>query len=56
MLPEIFDHLPIHMLAGSAITDRTEALKVVRHGGGTHALKPFSRKIYWCAEYDKKPV
>jgi uncharacterized protein (DUF4213/DUF364 family) len=48
MLPEVFDHLPVHMLAGSAITDRSGVLKIVRHGGGTPALKPFSRKIYWC--------
>lgn len=50
MLPDAFAHLPVHMLAGTAITDRSGALKVVRHGGGTRALKPFSRKIYWCID------
>lgn len=46
MLPEAFDHLPIHMLAGTAITDRAQALKIIRHGGGARALKPVSRKVY----------
>lgn len=51
MLPEAFDRLPVHMLAGSAITDAGEALKAVRHGGeGMRALRPFTRKVYWCAE------
>ena len=48
MLPGAFGHLPVHMLAGSAITNREQALKAVRHGGGTRALKPFNRKVYWC--------
>ena len=52
MLPEAFTHLPVHMLAGSAITTSREVLKTVRHGGGTRALKPFSRKIYWYADKD----
>jgi hypothetical protein len=46
MLPEAFTHLPIHMLAGTAITDAASALKVVRHGGGARTLKPVSRKVY----------
>lgn len=46
MIPDVFTHLPIHMLAGTAITDRAQALKVVRHGGGARALKPFSRKVF----------
>jgi uncharacterized protein (DUF4213/DUF364 family) len=53
ILPDAFDHLRVDMLAGSAITDREGALKAVRHGGGTHALKPFSRKVYWCADDGK---
>ena len=53
MLPEAFAHLPIHMLAGSAITDHEGAMKAVRHGGGTRALKPFTRKVYWCADGGK---
>ena len=55
MLPEAFDHLPVHMLAGSAITDRGGALKAVRHGGGTRALKPFTRKVYWCGDGGSAP-
>jgi uncharacterized protein (DUF4213/DUF364 family) len=47
MLPGAFDHLPVHMLAGTAITDRSAVLKIVRHGGGARDLKPFSRKVYW---------
>ena len=54
MLPDAFTHLRVHMLAGSAITDHPGALKVVRHGGGTRALKPFSRKVYWCADTIKR--
>ena len=50
MLPEAFSHLPVHMLAGSAITDRAAALRIIRQGGGTRELKAFSRKVYWCAD------
>ena len=46
MRADAFTHLPIHMLAGTAITDPQEALKIVRHGGGARALKPVSRKVY----------
>lgn len=46
MLPSAFTHLPVHMLAGIAITNRSAALKIVRHGGGTREMKPFSRKVY----------
>lgn len=46
MVPEAFDHLPIHMLAGTAITDRARTLKIVRHGGGARSLKPISRRVY----------
>jgi uncharacterized protein (DUF4213/DUF364 family) len=53
MLPEAFAHLPIHMLAGSAVMDREAALKAIRHGGGTRALKPFTRKVYWSAHGGK---
>ncbi len=49
MVPDAFDHLPIHMLAGTAITDGQQALKIVRHGGGARALRPVSHKIYWLA-------
>lgn len=46
MLPAAFSHLPVHMLAGTAITDRSAALEIARTGGGTRELKPFSRKIF----------
>jgi uncharacterized protein (DUF4213/DUF364 family) len=46
LIPEAFAHLPIHMLAGTAITDGERALKIIRHGGGARALKPVSRKVY----------
>lgn len=55
MLPGAFDHLPIHMLAGTAITDLARALKIIRHGGGARALKPFSRKVYWLAGGGQRP-
>jgi hypothetical protein len=46
MVPEAFDHLPIHMLAGTAIVDADRSLKAVRHGGGARTLKPHGRKVY----------
>ncbi len=46
MLPQAFEHLPVNMLAGTVITNRLGALKVVRHAGGPRALAPFSRKVY----------
>lgn len=49
MIPEAFAGLPIDMLAGAAITDPRQTLKIVRRGGGTHALKPFTRRVYWLA-------
>ena len=49
MIPKAFAGLPIDMLAGSAITDPRQTLKIVRHGGGTRALKPFTRRVYWLA-------
>lgn len=52
MIPEAFAHLPIHMLAGSAISDPQQTLKIVRHSGGTRALKPVTRKIYWLPGVD----
>lgn len=46
MVPEAFNHLPIHMLAGTAIVDADRFLKTVRHGGGARTLKPHGRKVY----------
>ncbi len=47
MLPDAFAHLPVHMLAGTAIMNPRQALKIVRHAGGARSLKPVSRKVYW---------
>jgi hypothetical protein len=46
MLPDVFHGLPVHMLAGSAITDGPGTLKIIRHGGGARDLKPVLRKVY----------
>ena len=46
MIPKAFAGLPIDMLAGSAITDPQQTPKIVGHGGGTRALKPFTRRVY----------
>ncbi len=45
MVPEAFDHLPVHMLAGTVMLDKKNALKAVRHGAGTPILKKYGRKI-----------
>ncbi|MBC2710536.1 MAG: DUF364 domain-containing protein [Desulfosarcina sp.] len=54
MIPGAFAHLPVDMLAGSAITDPQRTLKIVRHSGGTRALKPVSRKVYCLLMSDGK--
>jgi uncharacterized protein (DUF4213/DUF364 family) len=46
VIPDAFDHLPIHMLAGSFISDAELALRMIRHGGGARTLKQASRKVY----------
>lgn len=46
MLPQAFDGLPVHMLAGSAVTDGPTVLAIVRSGGGARDLKPVLRKVY----------
>jgi uncharacterized protein (DUF4213/DUF364 family) len=54
MVPEAFDHLPIHMLAGTAIVDPEGSLKTIRHGGGARALKPHGRKVYQLTEIGRR--
>ena len=54
LIPEAFAHLPIHMLAGTAITDGERALKIIRHGGGARALRPVSRKVYGLTDADHR--
>ena len=46
MVAEAFEHLPVHMLAGTVPLDRDNIIKAVRHGMGTPVLHRFSRKSY----------
>ena len=46
MVAEAFEHLPVHMLAGTVPTEKDNILKAIRHGMGTPVLHKFSRKSY----------
>jgi uncharacterized protein (DUF4213/DUF364 family) len=46
MVAKAFDHLPVHMLAGTVPLDRENIIKAIRHGMGTPVLHRFSRKSY----------
>ena len=46
MVAEAFDHLPVHMLAGTVPIDKEKVLKAIRHGMGTPVLQKFSRKSF----------
>jgi len=46
MVKKAFEHLPVHMLAGTVPTEKENILKAVRHGMGTPVLHRFSRKSY----------
>lgn len=46
MVAKAFDHLPVHMLAGTVPLDKERLLKAIRHGMGTPVLHKFSRKSY----------
>ena len=46
MVKEAFEHLPVHMLAGTVPLDKDNIIKAVRHGMGTPVLHRFSRKSY----------
>ncbi len=46
MVAEAFDHLPVHMLAGTVPIEKDKILKATRHGMGTPVLHKFSRKSY----------
>ena len=46
MVAKAFDHLPVHMLAGTVPLDKENIIKAVRHGMGTPVLHRFSRKSY----------
>jgi uncharacterized protein (DUF4213/DUF364 family) len=47
MAAKAFEHLPVHMLAGTVPIDKDKTLKAVRHGMGTPILHKFSRKSFW---------
>jgi hypothetical protein len=46
MVAAAFQHLPVHMLAGTVPIDKENVLKAIRHGMGTPVLQKFSRKSY----------
>jgi uncharacterized protein (DUF4213/DUF364 family) len=46
MAGKAFEHLPVHMLAGTVPIDKEKTLKAVRHGMGTPVLHKFSRKSF----------
>ena len=46
MIAEAFDHLPVHMLAGTVPLDKKNLLGAIRHGMGTPVLQKYSRKSY----------
>jgi hypothetical protein len=46
MVAEAFEHLPVHMLAGTVPIDKEKVLKAIRHGMGTPVLQKFSRKSF----------
>lgn len=46
MVKTAFEHLPVHMLAGTVPTEKDNILKAIRHGMGTPVLHRFSRKSY----------
>ena len=46
MVKKAFEHLPVHMLAGTVPVEKDNMLKAIRHGMGTPVLHRFSRKSY----------
>lgn len=51
MVGEAFEHLPVHMLAGTVPMEKEKVLKAVRHGMGTPVIHKFSRKAF-CLLHD----
>ncbi len=47
MAPELYDHLPVTVLAGTLPLDTPGVLKAIRNGKGTPELLKFSKKVYW---------
>jgi hypothetical protein len=46
MAADAFEHLPVHMLAGTVPVDKEKTLKAIRHGMGTPVLHKHSRKVF----------
>ncbi len=46
MVADAFDHLPVHMLAGTVPVEKEMTLKAIRHGMGTPVLHRYSRKVF----------
>jgi uncharacterized protein (DUF4213/DUF364 family) len=46
MVAQAFEHLPVHMLAGTVPVDTEKTLKAIRHGMGTPILHKHSRKAF----------
>ena len=46
MVADAFEHLPVHMLAGTVPLDKEMTLKAIRHGMGTPVLHKHSRKVF----------
>ena len=46
LVARAFEHLPVHMLAGTVPIDQVKTLKAVRHGMGTPVLHRYSRKVF----------
>jgi uncharacterized protein (DUF4213/DUF364 family) len=46
MVADAFEHLPVHMLAGTVPVDKEKTLKAIRHGMGTPVLHKYSRKVF----------
>ena len=46
MVAKAFEHLPVHMLAGTVPLEKENILKAIRHGMGTPILHRFSRKSF----------
>ena len=46
LVGKAFEHLPVHMLAGTVAVEREGVLKAIRHGAGTPVIHKYSKKSY----------
>ena len=46
MVAAAFEHLPVHILAGTVPLDKDNTLKAIRHGMGTPVLHKYSHKAF----------